>query len=187
MGQLKIDDKTNGAYYKLGVKAGKNEKETIEFAITDDNLPRHAHTVCVDGVSFDNGVIKDGRISGGKIVNGSCNVNVTLPKNATSNAGGLTQTPNDNCCLGVARTTSNTAVNIYSTNSPDISLRNNSVTATGTVTGDVTGKVTGTVMGTVWSSSYGSVKPNPFSLSIMQPYLVLNYIIALEGIYPTRP
>ncbi len=127
-------------------------------ALTTNNLPAHNH-----GAAF----------SGGSISSGSCSVNVSLPANATT-AAATVSTPDSNCCLGAANYTSR-PVNIYSTNAPDKTLLNNSVTATGTVTGNVTGTVT--------TANTGNSQPVPN----MQPYLVLNYIICWNGIYPTRP
>lgn len=89
---------------------------------------------------------------------------------------GNSNTPNGN-------TLTSQAVNSYATiptSGPTGSL--GGVSATTTLTG-TTGAVTG-----------GSTSPQPVAvnftsnpISVMQPYLVLNYCIALYGIYPTRP
>lgn len=53
---------------------------------------------------------------------------------------------------------------------------------TGTVVDMAAGSVTGTVSGSVSIGIAGGSQP----FSIMQPYLGMNYIIAVEGIYPSR-
>ncbi len=126
--------------------------------LTANNMPAHSHAAT---------------LSNGSIGNGSCSVEVKLPANAT-NAAATDSSPDANCCLGTANANSR-PVNIYSTNAPDKTLMNNSVTASGTVAGTVTGTVT--------------VAPNGGGQSFenMQPYLVVNYIICTQGYYPQRP
>lgn len=89
---------------------------------------------------------------------------------------GNSNTPNGN-------TLTSQAVNSYATiptSGPTGSL--GGVSATTTLTG-TTGAVTG-----------GPTSPQPVAvgfatnpISVMQPYIVLNYCIALYGLYPTRP
>ncbi|WP_313150656.1 phage tail protein [Lysinibacillus capsici] len=155
----------------IGQMAG-SENVTLQTG----QIPPHIHTVTLNN-TFSAG------ISGGSISNGACEVTVNLPKNATTVPGNTTSVPGSNKCLGVAKTATNQDVNIYSTNSPDTTLQNDSVNATGKVTGTVTGTVNGTVTGTVNTGITGSGTP----IANMQPYLVINYIICYQGIYPMRP
>jgi microcystin-dependent protein len=188
-----------GTTYQL---AQKNGFETTTIGIT--NMPVHDHAASFSGVfsngsisngSISNGAISNGSISNGTISNGSSTVNVNLPKNAASSATVNTNVPTTNSVLGVARTSTNLPVNIYSNSAPDITLGDDSVTATGTVTGDVTGTVTGNVTGTVTGSVTGSVGGTVTvenngagqPISNMQPYLVLNFIMCTNGIYPPKP
>lgn len=165
MGQL-----PGGQNYPLAANGGAETS-----ALTTNNLPAHNHGAALSGATV------SGNISSGSITNGSCSVNVNLPANATNTAATV-PAPDSNCCLGAA-TYLGKAVNIYSTNDPNITLKNNSVTATGTVTGNVTGAVTGTATGNVTVNNTGNGQPVPN----MQPYLVLNYIICMQGLYPPRP
>ncbi|KOY83799.1 tail fiber protein [Lysinibacillus macroides] len=155
----------------IGQKGGSEE-----VTLLTSQIPPHNHSVTLNN-TFSAG------ISGGSISNGTCEVTVNLPNNATTVAGNATSVPSSNTCLGVARTTANQPINIYSTNTPDTTLQPNSVQATGTVAGTVTGTVNGTVTGTVNTGVTGSGTP----VANMQPYLILNYIICYQGIFPDRP
>jgi microcystin-dependent protein len=188
-----------GTTYPL---AQKNGFETTTIGVA--NMPAHSHDASFTGTfsngsisngTISNGAISNGSISNGSISNGSCTVEVNLPKNAVSTTTVNTNTPNDSSVFGVARTSTNLPVNIYSSGTPDITLGDDSVTATGTVAGDVTGTVTGNVTGSVTGSITGSVggtvtvedSGGGQPVSNMQPYIVLNYIMCTNGIYPPKP
>jgi microcystin-dependent protein len=198
-----------GTTYPL---AQKNGFETTTIGVA--NMPAHSHDASFTGTfsngsisngtisngAISNGSISNGAISNGTISNGSCSVDVNLPNNAVNNVAGNSNTPGTNSVLAIAKTQgTSTNVNMYSTNTPNITLGDDSVTATGTVTGDVTGDVTGTVTGNVTGTVTGNVSGSVGGtvtvensgggqpVSNMQPYIVLNYIMCTNGIYPPKP
>lgn len=67
-------------------------------------------------------------------------------------------------------------ISMYTKSTPDITLNKPSVSANGTIAGQVTGQITVKPTG----------NPNPKPIENMPPYLVLNYIICLDGLYPPR-
>ena len=160
----------SGTNYSLGDKKGN---ETVQLTV--NNLPSHNHPAAFAGTA------STASITNGSIFNGSCQVTVNIPPNAVNSASG-TNAPGAGECLGVADFGGET-VNIYSTNTPNITLGAQSVTATGTVSGNVSGSVSVTAAGTVTVGSTG----NGAAFSNMQPSVVINYIICLVGYYPVRP
>ena len=85
-----------------------------------------------------------------------------------NNNPGTTNNPTASTCLGTGATGSSDDTNIYNTNVATGNMPNQE----GTITG---------VTGQIGNSGSGQAFSN------MQPYVALNYIIAVEGIYPNRP
>ncbi|MFP3388502.1 phage tail protein [Brevibacillus sp. SIMBA_040] len=152
--------------------AAHGGSETVSLSTA--HLPYHTHAASLEQVNF------NGTISGGSISDGECEVSVPLPKNA-ANAPAETNIPSTDTSLGIVKVGSSN-VNIYTKSAPTLALNHEAVSAKGTVTGKVTGGVTGNLTGYVNVEPTGSSAP----VKNMQPYLVLNYIICLQGNYPTR-
>lgn len=97
----------------------------------------------------------------------------TIP--ATSTLGNVA-TPDNTSYLAQAPRVGTTTVTTYNNNASvtkDVQLPGGTVNVSGTVSGN----------GTVAVGNTGSGA----AVNNMQPYLVLNYIIATAGMYPTRP
>ena len=97
-------------------------------------------------------------------LSGTVNVNVGAPANTSDPT---TNTPASNTTLSVAHDSSDAAANIYNTNPPTL------MTATMNTSATISGS-TGVT---------GSGQP----INNVQPYQVINYIICVNGQYPTRP
>ncbi|MCX7922336.1 MAG: tail fiber protein [Clostridia bacterium] len=111
-------------------------------------------------------------------------VDVSVPATNDSNLP-ATNTPANNCVLGVGVDNQAGAVpEIYRVGSPNTSLMKS--TATGTATGNIT--VNGKLENVPVTGNTGvNQVPNPQeAVPILQPYVVVNYIICVNGLYPTR-
>lgn len=100
-----------------------------------------------------------------------------------NNAKGNDDNPSSGCTLG---SVSVSTTRIYASSS-GAAVPLAAITSTGTVSGTLSSSATGTttlpaVTGTVSVAVTGGNQP----LSTMPPYLALNPIIALQGIFPTR-
>ncbi|MBC3920979.1 tail fiber protein [Undibacterium sp. CY18W] len=148
-----------------GEKAGVNNVTAIatgtgSVTLTVGNLPPHTHVATLD-------------LTG---VSGNTTVNVGTGTNggvaAVTNNGGLTSTA----------TGSGLAAAVY--------LPAGTAPTAPVALGGVTTALQGT--GTVTNANTGSGTPTAFPVTttstntVMQPYLGLNYIIAMEGIFPSR-
>lgn len=153
------------AYVQQGEKAGSNNATVISngtatISLTTANLPSHTHaaTMSLSGLS------------------------ATSTLNATSNGpGSVAPTNNATLCnTGSGPTsgamylaTTGPATDLVPLNSASVSTV---VSGTGSVTNANTGNGTSLTVPVVSSAT----------ISNMQPYLGLNYIIAMEGIFPSR-
>ncbi|WP_422944098.1 phage tail protein [Undibacterium sp. TJN19] len=147
-----------------GEKAGTNNVTAIatgtgSVTLTVANLPLHTHTATLDLTG----------VSGNTTINVGTGTNGSLP--IVANNGGLTNT---------AGGASGAAIFLPAGTAPTAPI----------ALGGVTTAITGT--GTVTNANTGSGTPTAFPVttsstnSVMQPYLGLNYIIAMEGIFPSR-
>ena len=143
-----------------GATASVNATGTGSVTIGINNLPAHTHT----------GTFTPG--------GSGSTVSIAIPVAGTGTSDQAT--PTTSTVLGVATDTGAGAVtNIYSTSSATTTLKpfNVAVPAGG---------------GTVTNSNTGGGQALPVSvavpvtLSTMQPYIKLNYVIATQGIYPQR-
>jgi microcystin-dependent protein len=132
------------------------------------NLPGHTHDATFTPA--------------GSSVNGTAAINVAVPALAVVNKNQMTNTPG----TGTVLTQPVLTVNGYSNANPDTTLK--PFTASGTATVPAT-------TGTVAVSPNTSNPPQKVDISTTvtgnvvtyQPSMFLNYIIAIEGIYPNRP
>jgi microcystin-dependent protein len=120
---------------------------------------------------------------------GSLQVAPTL--NAVTIQGG-DNAPVKNCQLGTGGS-GGAAANIYvdpskiSPTTPTVSLGGLSATVTGTApTASVTTNITALTGGNVAVAQNTPTTPT-LPVSLMQPYLAINFVMAVNGIYPTRP
>ncbi len=145
-----------------GEKAGANNATVISngtatIALTTANMPSHTHTATMT-------------MSG---LNATTNISVgtTATTNVATNGATLNNSP---------APPNGGAATIYST----------AAQVSPVILGGVTTTVTGS--GTVSNSNTGGGSPltvpvvSQATISNMQPYLGLNYIIAMEGIFPSR-
>jgi microcystin-dependent protein len=166
-----------------------------QVTLTTQNMPAHNHPITLTGTQVNLNTTVTGTIKTGATASGSFPATtapviggeVTIPVNTTG-GGSIKHTDPSKGLL------STTATPAYST------LSNGVYAGKGTLTkGDanipqtplnlsVSGSVnvpiqtTAPLTGTATTASTGSNSP----VSIMSPYLAMNYCIALEGIYPSR-
>lgn len=147
-----------------GEKAGTNNVTAIStgtgsVTLTVANLPAHTHTATLDLAG----------LSAATTVNVGTGTNGGLAAVATN--GGLTST---------AGGPSGAAIYLPAATAPTAPVALGGVTTAITGTGTVTNANTGSGTATSFPVTVSSTN------TIMQPYLGLNYIIAMEGIFPSR-
>jgi microcystin-dependent protein len=150
-----------------GEKGGSNNATVISngtatITLNTPNLPGHNHTFSVAGSNF--------------------TASSTL--NATTNTTGATALPAANATLGNSTGTGGGLANVYI---PTTGPSNNLVALN---TASVTTNLVGNASGNTGNTGSGTPLTVPVvssaTISNMQPYLGLNYIIAMEGIFPSR-
>ncbi len=148
-----------------GEKAGTNNATVIgtgavTISINPNNLPAHNHSVTVPGSAF---------TAQSKLF-------------ATSNTGKApgSYAPAANTMLGSSAGSASGVASIYNPAGPTVELNAASVTTSLVGNASVTSGNTGS--GTAISAPVTTTA----TISNMQPYLGLNYIIAMEGIFPSR-
>lgn len=149
----------------LGEKSGV-ETNTLLIA----NLPPHNHVADLKNTKFSNGKISDGK----------CDVTLNMPANAKNVKADVANPGIDTYFAQATYGLNNSSTaNMYTKSTPDITLGQSSIKATGTIDGTVDGNVSGEV--------YINPTGNGMPINNMQPYLTLNYIICVNGLYPMRP
>lgn len=98
-------------------------------------------------------------------------LNVTVSGTPYNTSNSNTNIPTGTTCLGKGNTSGGDDANIYSTSTGNGNMASPSASIGGSASASVT------------VQPAGSSTP----VAISQPSIVLNYIIATEGIYPTRP
>lgn len=83
-------------------------------------------------------------------------------------------------------TTSGAATRIYSDAPPSVAMNAAAIDASGLAIGNFTGTATTKLGGTAGVSGATSSAGSSAPVSVMQPYLVMNYYIAMTGIFPSR-
>jgi microcystin-dependent protein len=148
-----------------GLKGGANtatvvSSGSVSFTIGINNLPQHNHAVTVPGSAF--------------------TASSTL--NATSKGPGATA-PAANATLCTTGTGPTSAAMYQATTGPAtdlVALNSQSVTTTLVGNANVNSGTTGT------GSAVTAPVITSANISTMPPYIGLNYIIAMEGIFPSR-
>jgi microcystin-dependent protein len=154
----------NGTRYNLATKGG-----TETTALTLNNLPQHMHTFATSAT---------GNVELKKL-NIEVTTNVGTPAyNNNPPATDLSDVPETGKCITQGKTDQGDLLQMYTSNQPNITMATTPAKGTVTVGGSAstTVNVTGTTGATGVSQSFDN----------RQPYVVLNYIIALQGIYPQR-
>jgi microcystin-dependent protein len=115
----------------------------------------------------------------------------TVTINCNDTAG--SQTTGDQAYFGKAGAVNGKSVydaNVYNTATPNKTMNSGAATFAGSVTGTVTiqpaGSATPTPVSVPVSNMPTTLSVAGSTTSVVQPYVVLNYIIALQGVYPTR-
>jgi microcystin-dependent protein len=115
----------------------------------------------------------------------------TVTVNCNDTAG--SQTTGDQAYFGKAGAVNGKTVydaNVYNTTTPNKTMHSGTASFSGSVGGTVTiqpaGNATPAPVSLAVSNMPATVAVAGSTASVVQPYLVLNYIIALEGVYPTR-
>ncbi|KAA0593730.1 microcystin-dependent protein [Azospirillum lipoferum] len=157
-------------------------------ALNASNLPPHTHPA----------TFFPGGTGGTSTITGTASLpfstTVTLPTTVTGDltiantAGGGVVTPANNSVL----TKGGAQANIFATSAANIPIGPTQTftgTATGSVSGSASGPITltasgGTGGGTVAVGANTGGVSAPFS--IVSPYLALNFVIAIQGLYPMR-
>lgn len=125
--------------------------------LTVNNLPTHSHASSISTAGL------------------TCAASGNFTIQATSTAGNVGK-PDTDSYLAQVNKVGATAINTYnnvSTVTKDVQMPGGTVNVSGTVSGTAAVSIGNTGSGT--------------AVSNIQPYMVLNYIIATEGIFPSRP
>ncbi|WP_413364822.1 phage tail protein [Lysinibacillus sp. 3P01SB] len=150
---------------ELGEKSGF-ETNTISSA----QLPPHNHSA----------ELNNSKISNGTINNGKWDVTINVPANAKNVKADIANPGPDTYLAQATYGLNNgSTANMYTKSTPDITLGQSPIKATGTIEGTINGNVNGEVV----INNTGNGLP----VNNMQPYLTLNYIICVHGLYPPRP
>lgn len=157
--------------YALGAKGGS------EYAqINNINLPLHTHPA--------------------QFLPVKSNVTVTIPaqqgnltvspKWKASSANGDHQTPQTNDMIGASTSTASKPYTATSTNPVD--LTGVSVTVSGSAsTPAISTTINNLLVGGSVSVDYGGGVAAPQPVDVRMPYLAINFIVCLYGIYPVKP
>jgi microcystin-dependent protein len=154
----------NGSTYNLGNMSG-----TETTTLTPNNLPPHTHTFAANAT--------------GNVALNNLNIGVTTnvgtpAYNNNPPATDLSDVPGTGKCITQGKTDQGDLLQMYTSNPPNITMATTPVK--GTVTVDGTATATVNVSGTTGVTGSGQ------SFDNRQPYVVLNYIIATQGVYPSR-
>lgn len=152
--------------YTIGQHLDDNR---VTLAPANIPLPQHTHQIA-NVVNVTGG--------GGSV---PVNFDVKIPVNSDPyNGATAASTPaNNNCTLAAAKTTGGQNVNIYTTSDPTTGASLKPFTVQTNINVPAPSVTVNSVCGVSPSTPVA-----PFA--VMAPYLCMNYIIALEGIYPMR-
>jgi microcystin-dependent protein len=180
--------------YIVGTKSG-----TPAIALTTNQLPPHTHilTTGAGGVSVTVGA---GNLAAQTTLTGLNATTTMAGVTASVNGSALTLNGNNgSATTGSAgsaslATPAGPANKIYSSGAPNVAMAANSISGTAavaftgnpttTVTGNPTTTLTGTQTVSIGGSTGATGSGQPFS--IMPPYLVMTYYIAIQGLYPSQ-
>jgi len=179
-------DSSGSRTYLAGQTGG-----TRETVLSLSQLPQHNHTLV--GATVDvSKMTATTTLSGLTTTTNLANVSFTSSSSSLSikalSTNGSSATPTTSSYMaksGMATAT------VYTTSAPDTVMAPGSVvgTVSGTLSGTAPGTVSGgtaatTLGGTAGVSGSTAVAGASAPVSLMQPYLVMNYYIATQGLYP---
>lgn len=181
------DQSTNGSTYSWGKKGGAvsnnvNVVSSGAVALTVNNLPAHTHTFT--GAAATASINANADLS---------NVSVSVPATTDANAAGATNIPASGLVLGPAKTTNTPSANCNIYRQPSTTPANNTNILGSKLTGTapVTGSVAVTPVGTISNTGNGTpitvATSGNANVSTMPPYMAINFIICVDGLYPPRP
>lgn len=166
--------------FPIGQGTNQNNQTTYTIGQTSDNnkvtltpnnvpVPQHTHQIT-------NSVTVSGE---GGNVPASLDISIPVNTDAYNTSTSINSPTNNNCTLGTAKTSGGQAANTYTTSAPTpgASLKTFSVQTNINVP-----QPTVTVNSTCNNNDVTTAAP----FDVMSPYLSINYIIALEGYYPSR-
>lgn len=162
-------------------------------ALTAMQLPQHNHTLSAVKVDTSK-MTATTSLSGLTTTTNLAGVAFTSSSSSLTLNGSSGGTLGKNPSGATLGTQTGPTLNIYSDAAPTVAMKSGSVT--GTVSGTLSGTAPGTVSGGTATTTLGgaaslSGATDPSGLgqqvSLMQPYLVMNYYVAANGgIFPTR-
>jgi len=142
--------------------------------LTIAQLPAHTHTLTTTTVNTSR-MTATTTLSG---MSGSLTGSLALKASTGGNVG---TDP-----AGKSLATTGGTVRIYSDAAPTIAMNAASIDSSGLTVGNITGNATTTLGGTASIAGTTDVTGSSQAVSLMQPSLVMNYYIAVNGIFPTR-
>lgn len=174
----------DGNTYPLGTAYGANRRllnsNEVPLPQHQHALNNHTHTVPAHNHS----------------INSSPSISFSVGTGANADPG-TTPTPTNQTCLATGNV-SGKAANMYNTNASTLSMSSQTVNTTANITGNTgDSAILNASNGVVADSTVAANTPfnttgiyntpiNPQPANLMQSSLVLNYIICLNGLYPSR-
>ncbi|OHD13122.1 MAG: hypothetical protein A2086_10150 [Spirochaetes bacterium GWD1_27_9] len=143
---------------------------TASITLKPENMPQHTHTADIS------------------TLNSTGNITINC------SSAPATQTTGDQGYLANANTVINRVsnpTNAYNTSTPDKTLKSDAASFSGSIGGSITiqpaGSATPTAINIPINNTASILLSNSSTASVVQPYTIVNYIIAIMGLYPTRP
>lgn len=161
----------SGKQYTAGITGGAES-----VALTTAQLPAHTHT-------FSNAVVDFSKATATTTLSG---LSGTLTGNLALKASTGGTVANDPTGRTLATTTTGGPLKIYSDAAPTISMNTASIDSSNLKVGTISGSATTTLGGTAGVSGITAPTGSGATVSLMQPYLVMNYYLSTSGIYPQR-
>lgn len=165
----------------------------ITTVLSPQQLPQHNHTLIGATVDISK-MTATTTLSGLTTTTNLANVPFTSSSSSLSikalNGAAASGNPTTSSTLA---TLSSLGTKIYGTGTPDTVMQ--AGTVVGTVSGTLSGTAPGTVSGGAATTTLGgtasvsgstAVAGSSAAVSLMQPYLVMSYYVALNGLYPMR-
>jgi microcystin-dependent protein len=184
----------SGQQYVAGASdvRGRGGVETTTLTIAQ--LPMHNHTLTGATVDISK-MTATTTLSGLTTTTNLAGVSFSAPGSTltlnASSAQGSSNSPSPANSASLSSTSGGQG-KLYGTTAPDTAMNSGSIT--GTVSGTLSGNAPGTVSGGTATTTLGgtasvvaTTAPAGSSgpVSLMQPYLVMNYYVATTGIYPS--
>lgn len=163
--------------YPIGTNMGNNGANPV--------LPQHTHAIPNSGMTVD--VSKATISASASEATVTSDGNYGLPITGESTSPTTSPTTSD-YYIGTPKLANGTALNTYykPNSAPTVTTKPTPITVTGKVTPAVSVSMKGNLNVTVAPNTVVSVTGTNDKIDVRQPGLALRYIIAMEGLYPTR-